>query len=127
MLTTSFGHRIRRNHHCINLRSHLGSAVYFVPNQLQNMILEINQPSLLTVLRQGCSILNPHSLHWIAGEDCFFLFQREVNMVCDNTWRATLSGTRRRGWIREPNNRGREFSGTNLRRHRLPSRRRDRF
>ena len=55
------------------------------------MILEINQPSLLTVLRQGCSILNPHSLHWIAGEDCSFLFQREVNIVSDNTWRATSS------------------------------------
>ena len=35
MLTTSFGHSIRRNQYCINLRSHLGSAVSFVLNQLQ--------------------------------------------------------------------------------------------
>ena len=35
MLTTSFGHSIRRNQHCINLRSHLGSAASFVLNQLQ--------------------------------------------------------------------------------------------
>ena len=35
MLTTSFGHSIRRNQHCINLRSHLSSAVFSVLNQLQ--------------------------------------------------------------------------------------------
>ena len=35
MLTTSFDHSIRRNQHCINLRSHLGSAASFVLNQLQ--------------------------------------------------------------------------------------------
>jgi len=35
MLTTSFGYSIRRNQHCINLRSHLGSAVSFVQSQLQ--------------------------------------------------------------------------------------------
>ena len=35
MLTTSFGHSIRRNQHCINLMSHFGSAVSFVQNQLQ--------------------------------------------------------------------------------------------
>ena len=35
MVTTSFGQSIRRNQHCINLRSHLGSAVSFVLNQLQ--------------------------------------------------------------------------------------------
>ena len=35
MLTTSFGHSIRRNQHCINLRSRLGSAASFVLNQLQ--------------------------------------------------------------------------------------------
>ena len=35
MLTTSFGHSIRRNQHCINLRHHLSSAVSFVLNQLQ--------------------------------------------------------------------------------------------
>ena len=35
MLTTSFGHSIRRNQHCINLRSHLSSAASFVLNQLQ--------------------------------------------------------------------------------------------
>ena len=35
MLTTSFGHSIRRNQHCINLRSHLGSAASCVLNQLQ--------------------------------------------------------------------------------------------
>ena len=35
MLTTSFGHSIRRNQHCINLRSHLGWAASFVQKQLQ--------------------------------------------------------------------------------------------
>ena len=35
MLTTSFGQSIRRNQHCINLRSHLGSAASFVLNQPQ--------------------------------------------------------------------------------------------
>ena len=35
MVTTSFGQSIRRNQHCINFRSHLGSAVSFVLNQLQ--------------------------------------------------------------------------------------------
>ena len=35
MLTTSFGHSIRRNQHCINLNSHLGTAASFVLNQLQ--------------------------------------------------------------------------------------------
>ena len=35
MLTTSFGHSIRRNQYCINQRSHLGSAVSFVLNQQQ--------------------------------------------------------------------------------------------
>ena len=34
MWTTTFGHRIRRNQHCINLRSHLGSEASFVLNQL---------------------------------------------------------------------------------------------
>ena len=44
MLTTSFGHSIRRNQHCINLRSHLGTAASFVLNQLQkNIILEKSQ------------------------------------------------------------------------------------
>ena len=35
MLTTSFGHSIRRNQHCDNLRSHLGWAASFVLNQLK--------------------------------------------------------------------------------------------
>ena len=35
MLTTSFGHSIRRNQYCINLMSHLGSEASFVLNQLQ--------------------------------------------------------------------------------------------
>ena len=35
MSPTSFGHSIRRNQHCINLRSHLGWAASFVLNQLQ--------------------------------------------------------------------------------------------
>ena len=35
MLTTSFGQSIRRNQHCINLRSRFGSAASFVLNQVQ--------------------------------------------------------------------------------------------
>ena len=36
MLPTFFGHIIRRNQHCINMRSRLDSAASFVLNQLQN-------------------------------------------------------------------------------------------
>ena len=35
MLTSSFGHSMRRNQHCINLRSCLGCPVSFVLNQLE--------------------------------------------------------------------------------------------
>ena len=35
MWTTSFGHSIRRNQHCINLRSCLGCPASFVLNQLE--------------------------------------------------------------------------------------------
>ena len=39
--TTSFGHSIRRNQHCINLRSHLGLAASFVLTNYKNIILDI--------------------------------------------------------------------------------------
>ena len=54
MLTTSFGHSIRRNQHCINLRSHLGSAVSFVLNQLQKYDIRdyvvIKLPEIFAIL-----------------------------------------------------------------------------
>ena len=51
MFTTSFGHSIRRHQHCINLRSHLGSAAAFVLNQLQKYNIRNSYP-LLGTLRE---------------------------------------------------------------------------
>ena len=59
MWTTSFGQSIRRNQHCINLRSCLGSAASFVLNQLKNITLEIfiwsgrMESFLLLLAREG--------------------------------------------------------------------------
>ena len=50
MWTTSFGHSISRNQHCVNLRSHLGSAVSFVLNQLQKYnIRDIPKSQLMSL------------------------------------------------------------------------------
>ena len=64
MLTTSFGHSIRRNQHCINPRSHLGSAASFVLNQLQkNIILEKSQVTDIELSEQT-GYLSENGTQW---------------------------------------------------------------
>ena len=65
MLTTSFGHSIRRNQHCINLRSHLGWAASFVLNQLQkyNIVdkscLMLNERIIISGVEIGVIVIGP--------------------------------------------------------------------
>ena len=59
MLTTSFGHSIRRNQHCINLRSHLGSSASFVLNQLQKSNIRDEQSILKIETHRWRKLLEP--------------------------------------------------------------------
>ena len=55
MLTISFGHSIKRNQHCINLRSQLGLVASFVLNQLQKFNISKSE---LCKFHQACFIVS---------------------------------------------------------------------